>query len=294
MKFISFFAGIGGIDLGLERAGHRCVGQCETDPYALAVLTKHWPDVPRFGDIKEIDPDDLPEADLWAGGFPCQDISNAGKRVGIRGERSGLFFDFMRLAAEVRPRYILMENVSALINRGLSEVLGTLAESGYDAEWDCLPAIAFGAPHQRERVFIIAYPYQRGEAVIPTGQRTEGEREVNAFRTRKTSSLRNLGDSERGGFQSGIFQRGKPRPEITPSRCCTTLGTYLGETWEAEPDETWLDDGLPSRDAEIYSRLYGNAVVPHVAEYIGRLLTSIEPSPVANCQLPATEGSKHA
>ena len=157
MKFISFFAGIGGLDLGLERAGHKCVGQCEINPFALRVLAKHWPDVPRFGDIMELQPDDLPTADLWCGGFPCQDLSNAGEQAGIHGERSGLFFEFMRLAARVRPRFLLLENVEALLIRGMGEVLGTLAECGYDAEWEVLRASRFGAAHRRQRIFIIAH-----------------------------------------------------------------------------------------------------------------------------------------
>ena len=157
MDFISFFAGIGGFDLGLERAGHTCVGQCEIDPFALRVLAKHWPNVPRFGDIMELRPDEIPDAELWCGGFPCQDVSSAGKQAGIRGERSGLFFNFMRLAAKVRPRFLLLENVEALLIRGMGEVLGTLAKCGYDAEWDVLRASRFGAAHRRKRVFIIAY-----------------------------------------------------------------------------------------------------------------------------------------
>ena len=156
MRFIDFFAGIGGISLGLERAGHKCVGHCEIDPYAIKVLKKHWPDVPLFGDITQVQSQDLPQADLWAGGFPCQDISNAGKQAGIRGSRSGLFFDWMRSVRVVRPQKLLMENVAALLHRGMGEVCGELAESGYDAEWDCIPACAVGAPHQRDRLWIVA------------------------------------------------------------------------------------------------------------------------------------------
>ena len=159
LTFISLFAGIGGLDLGLERSGHRCVGQVEIDPYCQRVLAKHWPDVPRWGDIRELTGNELPKADLWTAGFPCQDISNAGKREGIHGERSGLFFQITRLARKVRPRYLLLENVTAVLapGRGMGTILRELAESGYYAPWDCIPAAAVGAPHRRDRVFWLAY-----------------------------------------------------------------------------------------------------------------------------------------
>ena len=161
MRFISFFAGIGGIDLGLERAGHECVGQVEIDTYCNKVLEKHWPSVTKWRDICGLTGKELPEADLWAGGFPCQDVSVAGKRAGITGERSGLFFEFMRLVCVVRPRYLLLENVPGLLSGGMDAVLGELAQSGYDAEWSVFPACAVAAPHMRKRVFIVAYT--RGE-----------------------------------------------------------------------------------------------------------------------------------
>lgn len=158
LRFISLFAGIGGIDLGLERSGMQCVAQVEINEHARSVLKKHWPDVPRYRDIRSVSAWNLPACDVLAGGFPCQDISNAGKRAGITGERSGLWTEFARLIRELRPQYVLVENVAALINRGLSTVLGDLAACGYDAEWDCIPASAVGAPHTRERLFIVAYP----------------------------------------------------------------------------------------------------------------------------------------
>jgi len=234
MKFISFFAGIGGIDLGLEHAGHECVGQSEIDPDALKVLKDHWPDTPQLGDIKEINIDEIPEAELWTGGFPCIDISTAGKRAGIRGPDSGLFFDWMQAVRVVRPKHLLVENVAALLHRGMGEVCGELAESGYDAEWDCIPACAVGAPHRRDRVFIIA-------------------------------------DTNRARLPARIFREG-PTIEFAED-CRTSLGTHVGRSWEAEPGERWLDDGLPSGMAEMSSRLFGNAVVPQVAEYLGRLLS---------------------
>ena len=155
--FGSLFSGIGGLDLGLERAGMRCAWQVEIDDYATKVLAKHWPDVTRFRDVRECGEHNLAPVDLVAGGFPCQDISDAGKQAGIEGERSGLWAHFYRIICELRPRYVIVENVAALLHRGMGRVLGDLAACGYDAEWQILSAESVGAPHLRERVFIVAY-----------------------------------------------------------------------------------------------------------------------------------------
>lgn len=137
-----------------------CAWQVEIDEFCRKVLTKHWPDVPKFNDVRECGKHNLERVDLIAGGFPCQDISNAGKRAGIDGSRSGLWSEFHRIICELRPRYVLVENVAALLVRGMGRVLGDLAASGYDAEWDVLSARQFGALHLRERVFIFAYDRQ--------------------------------------------------------------------------------------------------------------------------------------
>ncbi len=157
VTFGSLFSGIGGMDLGLERAGWECRWQVEIDPYCSRVLAKHWPDVPRYGDIRTVTGDELAPVDLIAGGFPCQDISDAGKRVGIDGERSSLWGDMARIVGVVRPRFVLVENVSALLDRGMGRVLGDLAALRFDAEWSVLSACSMGASHTRERVFIVAY-----------------------------------------------------------------------------------------------------------------------------------------
>jgi DNA (cytosine-5)-methyltransferase 1 len=158
MTFGSLFAGIGGFDLGLERAGMTCKWQVEIDDYASRVLAKHWPDVPRHDDVRT-----FPTAaqdwavDVICGGFPCQDISVAGKGAGLAGSRSGLWYEFARIIGELRPRYVIVENVAAILGRGIKSVLGSLSSLGYDAEWHVIPASAVGAPHRRERVWIIAY-----------------------------------------------------------------------------------------------------------------------------------------
>jgi len=138
MTFGSLFAGIGGMDLGLERAGMECRWQVEINPYCRGVLARHWPNVKRYGDIRELTGNDLERVDLIGGGFPCQDVSQAGRRAGIGGQRSGLYAEMLRLVSGLRPRFVLMENVTGLLVRGMGRVLGDLAEIGFDAEWDCI------------------------------------------------------------------------------------------------------------------------------------------------------------
>lgn len=159
MRVLDLFSGIGGFSLGLERAGMKTVAFCEIDPYCRAVLKKHWPGVPIFEDVRKLTNSDVPGADVICGGFPCQDISSAGKGLGFAGERSGLWRDYSRLIGTIRPRFAVMENVTALLWRGLGRVLGDLAEVGYDCQWHCIPASVFGAPHERDRIWIIAYPH---------------------------------------------------------------------------------------------------------------------------------------
>ena len=157
LTFGSLFAGIGGFDLGLERAGMVCKWQVEIDEYANRVLAKHWPNVPRHGDVRT-----FPTAegdwhvDVICGGFPCQDISVAGKGAGLAGQRSGLWYEFARIIRQIQPRYVIVENVRAFTSRGIDTVLGQMASLGYDAEWHCIPACAVGAPHRRERIWIVA------------------------------------------------------------------------------------------------------------------------------------------
>ena len=152
----SLFSGTGGIELGLERAGgFETVWFVECDPHAQAFLRKYWPDATIYGDITEIDFASVPRIDVLTGGFPCQDISNAGKRVGISGSRSGLWKHYLRAISVLRPRIVFAENVAALTQRGLDTVLIDLAAIGYDAEYHCFPASAVGAPHRRDRIVII-------------------------------------------------------------------------------------------------------------------------------------------
>lgn len=169
MRVLDLFSGIGGFSLGLERAGMHTVAFCEQNKYCHAVLKKHWPEVPIYDDVRTLTAaqlaDDGIAVDVICGGFPCQDISIAGKGAGLAGARSGLWWEFHRLIAEIRPAWVIIENVSALRHKGLGDVLRSLAAVGYDAEWHCIPASAVGAPHRRDRIWIVAYPHNKGESI---------------------------------------------------------------------------------------------------------------------------------
>ena len=156
MKVGSLFSGIGGLDLGLERAGMDVIWQSEIDPYACKVLNKHWPTVPNLGNIKEIDWSQVERPDVICGGYPCQPFSTAGKRQG-EGDARHLWPWVRECIAELRPRYAVLENVRGHLSLGFGTVLGDLASIGYDTEWQVIPAAAVGAPHRRDRVFIVAY-----------------------------------------------------------------------------------------------------------------------------------------
>jgi DNA (cytosine-5)-methyltransferase 1 len=161
LRVASFFAGIGGFDLGFERAGMEVVFQCEIDKFCQSVLKKHWPRVPLHGDIKKLNPKDVPYADIWAGGFPCQDVSlaNQGKRKGLAGERSGLFHVYAELVKKSKPQWIILENVPGLLNSNKGEdfrtVISTLGKLGYSVSWRVLDAKYFGTPQRRRRVYIV-------------------------------------------------------------------------------------------------------------------------------------------
>lgn len=159
------FSGIGAMDLGLESEGIEIRWQVENDPWCTKLLERRWPNVNRYGDVRSLDPDDLEPVDIISGGFPCQPVSVAGSRRG-RDDDRWLWPHFARLVRGVRPRFVLVENVSGLLvptgdDEGwhpapVEEVLGDLATLGYDTEWQSVPAAAVGAPHLRWRVFLVA------------------------------------------------------------------------------------------------------------------------------------------
>ena len=265
IEFGSLFAGIGGIDLGLERAGMVCKWQVEIDDYATKVLEKHWPNVARFRDVRECGRHNLEWVDLICGGFPCQDISYAGKGAGIKGERSGLWSEFYRIICELRPRFVLVENVAALLNRGMGRVLGDLAACGYDAEWECLPAAAFGAPHIRDRVFIFAYT----ESHLWEASRNDRSESSNG----SDSLLAHATE-----FRWHEAQIETPTSHKECGRSQGQIGRCGGAKrkknwWSIEPDVGRVADGIPARVDRL--RGLGNAVVPQIAEWIGKRMAEM-------------------
>lgn len=267
MKVLDLFSGIGGFSLGLERAGMTTAQFVEIDPFCQAVLKQHWPKVPVHGDIKSFR-GDPGQFDVICGGFPCQDISTAGKGAGLAGERSGLWSEFARLIGEVRPRYVIVENVAALLGRGLGTVLGDLASLGYDAEWHCIPASHVGAPHRRDRVWVVAYTSGNNDERAST---TVGKPPRHPFRE-------SVGDG--GGFVSDAERQRQQRqgmPVIsgnkTQARERQAANAFDGDiesVWSVEPDVGRVANGVPARVDRL--RSLGNAVVPQIPEMIGRYI----------------------
>lgn len=307
MNVGSLFSGIGGFDLGFERAGMRVDWQVELDPYCQAVLARHFPDAARYEDVREVGIDSLDPVDLICGGFPCQDLSSAGRGAGIDGARSGLWSEFARIVRELRPRYVVVENVPALLtgkgkrwDRGpIGRVLGDLAEARYDAEWACLSAGEFGAPHLRKRVWIVAYPARDAEA----GAAPESGAERQRARAGGTQGrARELPDADRDGCPQGLCL-GTRSEQSTGSAdalrgCAVAIvadaegsrreargSDRLGEDqpaegssrpgwWGAEPAVGRVADGVPHRVDRLAA--LGNALVPQIAEWIGRRILEYE------------------
>jgi len=250
MRVLDLFSGIGGFSLGLERAGMQTVAFCEIEPYPRAVLRKHWPNVPCYDDIRTLTADRL-RADgivpnVICGGFPCQDISVAGGGAGINeGTRSGLWSEYARLIGEIRPQYVIVENVSALLGRGLDRVLGDLAQIGYDAEWHCIPASAVGAPHRRDRIWIVANP---------SGRRLCEQREGQIQQSGRAQIVRS---SKIVGYPI----------EQELRDACDNRG------WLSEPNVGRVANGVSSRSHRL--KCLGNAVIPQIPEIIGRAIMSV-------------------
>lgn len=295
LRALDMFAGIGGFSLGLERTGgFETVGFVEIDPFCRRVLAKHWPGVPCHDDVTTRDYEEG-EADVITAGFPCQDISLAGRGAGFAGSRSGLFREVVRALRLVRPAYALLENVAALLGRGLDTVLGALAEVGYDAEWHCIPASAVGAPHRRDRIWIVAYPgseqYQGHSTPLSgkiaaelsrTAADANGQREhVGAVDAEVESASKPVADAARHGrvarrardaSQDSLAYADEPGLEVIVNgqagECSPTFGS--GGQWSSEPDVGRVAHGIPSRVDRL--RSLGNAVVPQIPEVLGRAI----------------------
>lgn len=311
LNVLDLFSGIGGFSLGLERTGgFRTIAFCEIEPYCRAVLAKHWPGVPIYEDVAALTAERLGAdgiaADVICGGFPCQDISLAGKGAGLAGERSGLWFEFHRLIDEIKPRYAIIENVSALRSRGLDVVLGQLAALGYDVEWHCIPASAVGAPHRRDRIWIVAYP-ARLQPGRPE-QRAERERAGASGQSEPVAEAigaglegrpilavhlaRQLAAIERGGEVLADAAGGGRLEECSDTGRRSGRGGAQGPDgvrpgggrwWLSEPDVGRVAHGVPSRVDRL--RALGNAVVPQIPEIIGRAIIAAEEASAAGRKL---------
>jgi len=214
--FVSLFAGVGGFDLGFENAGHTCVGQVEIDKHAQKILKKHWPHVPLHDDVttaiewaKEIDL--IGKVDIVCGGFPCQDVSVAGKRAGIAGARSGLFWDAIRFAQEVKAQTIVLENVPGLLSsnngRDFGVVISAMADAGYrHIEWRVLDSQFFGVPQRRRRVFIVGSTIDRSRqpVFIERESSTGNTPPSNSSRKNPAGSVaKSFGQTSFGGYTEG-------------------------------------------------------------------------------------------
>jgi DNA (cytosine-5)-methyltransferase 1 len=287
----SLFAGIGGFDLGFERCGMQTVWQVEREPYRRAVLAQHFPGATRYDDVRTVNAGILAPIDLLCGGFPCTDLSYAGKGAGLAGEQSGLWSEFSRLIGELRPDYVVVENVPALLARGFGRVLGDLAALGYDTEWDCLPAASFGAPHLRDRLWVIAYPDAdscRRSSSAKCDSRPEGE---------QPPQQRSHADRFRGDVPDTAGSDGKARGGVeqggiggAPPSARGLSGDGLAPEWEAEnpwaagePDVGRMAHGIPAQVDRLAA--LGDSLVPQIAEWIGRRILDYEQERMTRSQL---------
>lgn len=259
LRVLDLFSGIGGFSLGLERTGgFETVAFCEIEPFPRKVLAKHWPKVPCYDDVTKLTGKQLAAdgiaVDVITGGFPCQDISVAGRQAGLAGERSGLWSEIIRLGCEIRPKIIIVENVGGLLvgpsehhGRWFGRVLGDLAEIGYDAEWDCIPAATIGAPHLRDRVWLMAYPQQKQRvcAIFDADNAAETARRNAAI-----------------WLQNGL------RPEMGAE-----MRSIPGR-WMDQPSPDRMVNGFPDWPHRLAA--CGNAVVPQIPELIGHAILEAE------------------
>lgn len=264
-RVLDLFSGIGGFSLGLERAGMRTEAFCENDGYARRVLRKHWPTAWIYDDVQTLTVQRLKKdglsPNIICGGFPCQDISSAGKGRGLQGKRSGLWKHMHRLIREIRPRVAIMENVAMLRSRGLDQVVGDLATIGYDAEWHCISAAHIGAPHRRDRIWIVAYPSsQRRQGICP---------EISAGQGEETGEGMQGQGVEKANF-AGHLRQGHGSPLARQIEISDAIELAGRKQWSAESRPIGVVDGVPYRLDRL--RCCGNAVVSQLVERIGRAI----------------------
>ena len=268
LRVLDLFSGIGGFSLGLERTGgFETVAFCEIEAFPRKVLAKHWPDVPCYDDVRTLTAERLAAdgiaVDVICGGFPCQDISCAGYKVGIGGEKSGLWTEFARLIDEIGPEYVGVENVGALLHRGLEVVLGDLAALGYDAEWHCIPASSLGAPHHRDRFWLVAHTNNKSKPTSAINDETCRLPQSGSSVFAHTK----CGERPLGWLMAGI---GGQWESVTRNAAWNREDSPIG---------LGVDDGLPDRMDRL--KALGNAVVPQIPELIGNaILSALHLSPI--------------
>ena len=293
MHVSSFFAGIGGFDLGFERAGMDVVFQCEIDPFCQRILKRHWPNVPLHDDITTLQPSAIPASDLWCAGWPCQDLSHANtERRGLAGERSGLFFALMDLVREVHPTWLVMENVPGLLSAeqgtALEAVIDTLEAHGYLGGWVSCNALHAGLPHNRDRVFFIAsFRSERAYHLFTDSRELSGD-----SASRKPSRTKVGSNFRQGDFRNHplVVQRRGGFGYTLAKSICPTLRAQTGGHQGGHSDRPILcgekldldrvgeANGVSPRLDGRRGRLLGNAVVPTIGEWIGKRILDIEQS----------------
>lgn len=294
LRLASFFAGIGGFDLGFERAGMETVWQCEKKTFCLDILEQHWPHVERQADITEVQSDDIPAAAIWVGGFPCQDVSLArmGPRSGLRGKQSGLFYVFAQLIGACRPPLVVLENVAALLSshdgRDFAIVVRTLAELGYGVAWRVLDSRHFGVPQSRTRVFIVGSLGGTASAGSVLFEPECGDRDAEKSRSDGQKPVSpfavSVGDPERGFVKKLAHCLYAESARHTGTDWSRNYVSYpAGQVRRLTPLETERLQGFPDNwtmpkepidnfntlDSARYHAC-GNAVSVPVAEWLGR------------------------
>lgn len=292
MKVASFFSGIGGIDLGLERAGMEVVFQCEILPFGQSVLKKHWPDAKLAGDITKVQGIDIPSVDVFAGGFPCQDLSlaNQGKRKGLEGARSGLFYKYAELIEEKHPRWVFIENVPGLLNSAkggdFNAVISTLDELGYGVSWRVLDAKFFGTPQRRRRTYIVGSLGTLGSAEVLFEQGTNPVTNQQSNRSRNFLASGNddsLPEANIFSIQhAGIGRRASAGPQGKGYRndgetyTLDSRGSSDAVCKTDAPFGVRASTGVSSRMDGNRFRAIGNAVCVPVIEWIGNRMVEAD------------------
>ncbi len=265
MKIGSLFSGIGGLELGLEMAGLGSTSwQVEQNEFCRNVLAKHWPKVKRIEDVKEAGKHNLEPVDLICGGFPCQDISSAGKGAGLSGKRSGLWFEFARIVEEMRPQWVIVENVASAASRWVDPVRADLERLSYETLPIPITAEDVGAPHRRGRVFLIAYSKRVQLREQPRGSGGQ-DREEKTF----SSDL-----SETRGASCHANSQGKSACTTNEEMGVMSSVQKSAPSWPSPPSICRVDDGLPQRLDR--NRSLGNSVVPQCAEVVGHIIKGLE------------------